>query len=107
MFIIQLIILASCTLDISPDTPGCIQDKIKAFSKEHVLCESGKNVKEYIFQDTTVYVFDPGTCGNDMGYDVYDSACNYLGFLGGIAGISEINGEEFSNAVFTRLIWKD
>ena len=106
-FIVQLITLVSCTLNISPDTPGCIQDKIKEFSKAQVPCESGKSVKEYIFQNTKVYVFDPGTCGNDMGLDVYDSACNYLGFLGGIAGISEINGEEFSTAVFTRIVWKD
>ena len=103
----QLVFLSSCTLDIGPDTPGCIQDKIKEFNKAQIPCESGKNVKEYSFQNTMVYVFDPGACGSDMGLDVYDSACNYLGFLGGIAGISKINGEEFSNAEFTRIVWKD
>ncbi len=109
-FLILTVIIAaltSCQLDIEPGTPNCIKTKIKAFSKSEVLCASGKSVNKYSFQDRIVFVFDPGTCGADMAADVYDSECNYLGFLGGIAGNSEINGEEFSIAVFKGVVWKN
>lgn len=53
-----------------------------------------------------VYVFDPGTCGDDMTSEVVDSECNSIGFLGGISGNMEINGEDFSTATFESLTWE-
>jgi len=99
--------LSSCQLDIEPGTPGCIQSRIKDFSDKGIPCETGKSVQKYSFQDMTVYVFEPGTCGNDMTADIFDSNCNNLGFLGGIAGNTEINGEDFSNAVFIETVWNN
>ena len=100
-------VLTGCQLDIEPGTPGCIQEKIKEFSKNQISCDRSKTVSNYSFQDEIVYVFDQRSCGSDMTAEVFDSNCNYLGFLGGIAGISEINGEEFSNATFKGVIWKN
>ncbi len=84
--------------------PLCIQVKINDFSVES--CEVGANVKEYIFQGKTVFVFDPGTCGADMTSEVSDFECITLGYLGGITGNTHINEESFANAVFIQTIWK-
>lgn len=54
----------------------------------------------------TVYVFNIGnTCGADMSSDVIDAECNNLGYLGGFDGNWEINGEDFSNAIFVKTVW--
>jgi hypothetical protein len=99
--------ISSCQLDIEHGTPGCIQAKIKDFSDKGIQCETGKSVNKYSFQGMTVYVFEPGICGSDMAADVFDSNCNNLGFLGGIAGNTEINEEDFSNAVFIETVWNN
>ena len=52
-----------------------------------------------------VYVFDLGTCGADMTSEVLDENCNTLGFLGGIAGNTKINGDDFGNAKYKSTIW--
>jgi len=41
-----------------------------------------------------------------MTSEVADSDCNSLGLLGGIAGNTIINGEEFSNAKFIKTTWE-
>ncbi len=105
ILILTIIGFTSCQkLDIEEDTPKCIGNLIKDFDKEQ-SCDNGVNVKKYTFQGETVYVFDPGNCGADMTSEVIDSDCNSLGFLGGISGNIEINGEEFSNAIFVSLTW--
>ena len=99
--------ITSCQLDIDPGTPGCIQHEIKEFSKSSLSCNTRANVSKYSFQNMMVYVFDPGTCGNDMVTNVYDAACKKLGFLGGIAGNTKINGEDFSNAELISVVWEN
>ncbi|OFX51008.1 MAG: hypothetical protein A2046_06175 [Bacteroidetes bacterium GWA2_30_7] len=91
-------------LDIEKGTPRCVEKKIKEFN-ENSSCGDAK-VDEYSFQNKTVYVFEPGTCGADMTADVIDSDCNGLGSLGGFVGNTKINGEEFSKATFIKTIWK-
>ena len=98
-------VISSCSkLDIEKGTPKCVENKIKDFNKSSTC--GNANVKEYTFQGNTVYTFDPGTCGADMSTEVINSGCNSLGFLGGIAGNTKINREEFSNATFIKTIWK-
>ncbi|MDQ3395291.1 MAG: hypothetical protein M3512_14430 [Bacteroidota bacterium] len=100
----SLLIISSCNqIDIDNDAPACIRTKIKAFSKES--CKDGA-VKEYSFQDATVYLFEPGTCGADMTAEVLDSNCNTIGHLGGIIGNTIINEEDFSNAESLKTIWE-
>ena len=86
------------------DQPACIETKVEEF-KFTISCNVGSNVKEYEFQSNRVFVFDPGTCGADMTSEVFDENCNSLGFLGGIAGNTKINGEDFKNAKLKRTIW--
>ena len=58
-------------------------------------------------QQQVVYVFEPGTCGNDMAAPVMDANCNTLGSLGGFSGDTHINGEDFSNAEFLETVWPE
>jgi hypothetical protein len=106
ILILTIIGFTSCQkLEIEKDTPKCIENLIKKFDKEQ-SCDNGVNVKKYTFQGKTVYVFDPGNCGADMTSEVIDFECNSLGFLGGISGNTEINGEDFANATFESIIWE-
>lgn len=104
IFILLVLTTVSCReLDIPNNPPKCVTGKINAFKDE--ACEKGANVKKYTFQEKTVYVFDPGTCGADMTSEVIDSECNNLGYLGGITGNTTINGESFENAEFVETTW--
>lgn len=106
ILILTVISFTSCQKpEIEKDTPKCIEKKIIDFDKEQ-SCDNGVNVKKYTFQGKIVYVFDPGTCGADMTSEVIDYECNSLGFLGGISGNTEINGEDFSNATFESITWE-
>jgi hypothetical protein len=101
--IITVISFLGCKKDNADlEIPFCIETKINEFSLE--ACDNGANVKEYLFQNKTVYVFDPGTCGADLTSEVIDAKCTTLGFLGGFAGNIVINGELFDNAVFAKTI---
>lgn len=90
--------------DIAENTPNCIMIKIEGLKKSSIC--NDPSIKEYRFQTKVVYVVDPGTCGADMSAGVFDNNCEEIGELGGITGNTIINGEEFSNAQFIRLIWK-
>lgn len=98
-----ILVLVSCQ-PIKYGTPTCIKSKILEFETQ--CCNEGANVKEYKFQGEKVYVFDPGTCGADMTSQVFSENCSSLGYLGGITGNSEINGEDFSNADFAKTCWE-
>jgi len=101
-----MITLTSCSKpDIKKGTPACIKNKISTFDSEQ-SCTAGVNVTEYTFQNKTVYVFNPGTCGADMASEVIDSDCNTLGYLGGISGNTIINDEDFSNANYIGITWE-
>ncbi|MES2478973.1 MAG: hypothetical protein V4561_07795 [Bacteroidota bacterium] len=87
--------------------PDCINSKIAELSKGGWGCETGESIKQYTFQNKTVYVLEPGTCGNDMAVYVLDANCKDMGFLGGIMGNTKINGEEFANAVYVKTVWSN
>jgi hypothetical protein len=42
-----------------------------------------------------------------MTAEVINTDCNTIGYLGGITGNTKINKENFSNAVFNRIVWKN
>ena len=106
LLIFIIVISSSCDrLEIEKGTPKCVRSMIKDFSKEQ-SCNKGVSVKEYTFQNRTVYVFDPGTCGADQVASVIDADCNELGVLGGFLGNTKISGEEFSNAIFQNVVWE-
>ncbi|OQY95962.1 MAG: hypothetical protein B6D37_04170 [Sphingobacteriales bacterium UTBCD1] len=93
------------TCNKSIEIPSCIQTQIESF-KQSSLCDKTATVKQYEFLGKTVYVFDEGGCCCDRAASVVDENCNSLGILGGIAGITKINGVVFSDsAVYRRTIW--
>jgi hypothetical protein len=83
----------------------CINSKINAFQNQ--CCDQGASVEEYTFQQEQVFVFNMGTCGADLPAYVLTSNCDTLGFLGGIAGNTTINGENFSNASLVGTVWSN
>jgi hypothetical protein len=91
--------------EVAEGTPKCVENKIVEF--ENIACAEAAIVKEYTFQEETVYTFDPGLCGADMTTEVVDCDCNNLGYLGGLIGNVQINGEDFSNADFVKTIWSN
>ncbi len=105
LFLIVLLSLAACKKN-DFGLSDCLDDQIKNFKNGDYACTEGANVKEYEFLGEKVYVFDPGICGADMTSEVIGEDCNSLGFLGGIAGNIEINGTNFSEAVFIKVIWE-
>lgn len=110
-FTLVLIFVLSSTLftacdkyRVPKDTPECIKNKIVEF--DAIACDDGK-VDKYTYQGKTVYVFAPGIeCGADLTSEVVLEDCTNLGYLGGIAGNTIINGENFSSAVFVKNIWR-
>ena len=106
LLILSSLLVSSCQKsDIEEGTPDCIVDLIVDFDKDNT-CDKGVNVMSYTFQGETVFVFNPGICGADMTSEVIDSNCQTIGYLGGIAGNTEINGEDFSEAIFEIIIWE-
>lgn len=106
---ILTLLLLSATLMIAcatkkPVIPNCVESKISEY-RLSTTCGDAK-VDEYTFQGKTVYAFGPGTCGADMTTEVMNADCATLGHLGGIAGNTKINGEEFSTAKFVRTVWE-
>ncbi|MDG1914312.1 MAG: hypothetical protein P8I55_06950 [Crocinitomix sp.] len=76
--------------------PPCIADQVIYFS-ENEACDSGASVLEYEFQKEVVYVFNHGECIADHASVVVNYDCDTLGFLKGLAGVTEINGKDFYN----------
>lgn len=99
-----IVLLVSCN-EIEKGTPDCIVEKIKEFDRDGG-CDD-RHADKYVFRGKDVYVMDPGTCGADMSSGVFDGECNLLGSLGGITGNTQIEGEEFSTAVFIQTIWRN
>lgn len=83
----------------------CVESAINKFQTER-LCEAGSSVKSYHFQNEVVFVFREGLCGADFASLVLSSSCDTLGFLGGISGNSEIQGENFNSANYLGTIWE-
>lgn len=110
MLSMSMIYLFSCKKkDIPPqegeDTlPECIENKIKKIDEENVF----QSIKQYTFQGKFVYLLTPTLCwiGVDATSEVIDENCRTLGNLGGMAGLKEINGEDFSHAIYIRTIWE-
>ncbi|MGV3763026.1 DUF6970 domain-containing protein, partial [Parapedobacter sp.] len=63
-------------------------------------------VNQYRFQNQDVYVFDSRCCC-DWISKVMDADCKVIGGLGGLAGNTQINGEDFGNAEFVREVWRN
>ena len=106
--LIGLLTLRCSDQDIPDDTPSCVSQQIREFSRNGA-CDTGARVTQYTFQRRTIYVFDPGfTCGADMTSAVVDRDCNVLCSLGGIVGNITCNGDTLATGVTNeRIIWRN
>ena len=109
-----LVLFSSCVkttdrVEEPCDCPGapCVYRAIELFSTSGEICSTGASVKEYEWDNKKVYVFDPGICIADGQSRVQDAECKVLGYLGGIAGNSKIEGKEFNSAVLKRTLWQN
>ncbi len=102
---ICLSLLACKKSGIAKNTPNCIHKEIAIIKKnENAISPI---IKEYIFQNQTVYLIDFGMGHVDGQSKVVDKRCNELGNLGGILGDTKINGEDFLTvAVYVKTIWE-
>ncbi len=89
---------------IAVNTPACISQAINA--NKNIPEWNVKSVSEYTYQQTIVYIFDAKEVVSDDQTTVVKSDCSTLCVLGGIAGVSMCNGENFyEKAVFRRKVW--
>jgi len=109
ILIILLITLSGCEkLDFLIDIPDCIEKEIKEFKKSPLACDSDAQVLRYDFQDSQVFVFKPGNCGEDLPEKVYDNNCNLICTLGGFEANSICDSIDFDeNATNKVLVWKN
>lgn len=100
-----LLLLVSCSPRLT-NGPECMPSALASF--QSWCCTSGAHIDAFTFQGQPVYLFEPGTCGADMPTYVLDAQCDTLGFLGGFAGFTQINGVDFaSHSSFQGTIWKN
>lgn len=93
-----ILFFSSCKKDIAAGIPNCIKSRINA-GNDLI------RVEEYFFQNKTVYTFSTDIA--DDFTDIYDESCKLICQIGGFAGISVCNNENFYQiAVFKRNIWK-
>lgn len=84
---------------------NCLLQELEEFKKE--ICGPNASFEEYYFQGQIVYYEYIGDCCCDYNYKVINSKCVQLGTLGGLAGITEINGVDFFKyAKLLRIVWK-
>jgi hypothetical protein len=106
-------LLSACDeFAIAKNTPACIRTQTEEFARSASFCKTddgtiGASVKEYRFQNQTVYVFSGGNCIADGSADVIAENCQKLGYLGGFGGNTTVNGESFSKAEYKRTIWQN
>ena len=108
-FLVAIVLFFVSCAKNGPDDQkeGCIKQEIEVYKSTNIPCASGKSIYRYKFQDKFVYVFNPGNCGADMMSTVYDSECNVICGLGGIAGNTSCNGLDFGkHATDETVIWE-
>lgn len=99
------VILLSTSCNQS-ESDQCIHDRIANFGTE--ICPSGATVKRYNFQGNTTYAIHLGSCIADGADEILAENCDVLGFVGGIAGVTDINGENYyDNASLEETIWQN
>lgn len=106
LMLFTLLSMSCQHIETQSDVPNCIKEKIQIFADGDPLCDKGASVTRYNFQGQYVYVFDPGNCIADGMAEVYDEQCKLICGLGGIAGFTTCNGEDFSqNATNPVVVW--
>lgn len=100
------VMVAACKKsDVAADIPVCIKSNIEANKNQPYW--NVKQVDEYQYQGKLVYVYEAETVYPDMQTPIFSSDCAIICTLGGIAGTTTCNGENFSNkSTFIRTVWR-
>lgn len=104
--ILAFIFLSACNKEDLKALPQCLQDEINSSSR---TCPDDKmSVSSYTFQGEKVYILTKDQCIADGGVSVVTQNCDTLCFLGGIAGLTSCQGEEFYQvATDEEVVWEE
>jgi len=97
----------ACSKDGHTGLPYCINRAIRQLQQNNNCRPGGSFVKEYSFQQQTVYEVTDCDETADGTRTIISGHCEVLGYLGGIAGNGRINGESFDKAVYIRTVWSN
>ncbi|MFT6503625.1 MAG: hypothetical protein ACJASQ_003763 [Crocinitomicaceae bacterium] len=89
---------------IAEDTPDCVIERIKEIRKNDCALE-GTSVREYLFQNKTVYAVHSVSCFMENPTTIYDIECGYLGYFA-MNSWDAISRDDFLSATFIRVIWE-
>jgi hypothetical protein len=91
------------------DLPDCIVKRISAIEAETKHCPGSASVKQYQFQDKTVYVFNTGNCIPDAAAEVVDAQCATICYVGGFRpNNQECQGMDFrESAKEEKVLWQN
>jgi hypothetical protein len=107
LLFISLCIISCSDSESSSELPACIEDRSTVFQTEQANC-SNASIKKYMYQEIEVYAFADGECISDGGVFVVDDGCSEICLLGGIAGFTDCNGEDFeTGATLVEVIWEN
>ena len=99
----MVLIFASCK---KKNDALCIEERIDIFTLE--ACQTDATVRQYTFQNETVYSLHLGSCIVDGSDEILNVDCATIGFVGGFAGTTDINGENFyTNATLEATLWSN
>ena len=85
------------------DLPTCINDIRNDFRQD--ACEGSGDLTIWRLRGQDVYCFNIGNCVSDGSADIYDTNCNLICTLGGIAGNGVCDGVDWNtSAEFIELI---
>jgi hypothetical protein len=103
-----VLLLWSCEKsDLPGNLPNCVKTEVEKFQDDQKNCDNA-SVIEFKFQGETVYVLSQGNCIADGGATVINNSCEEVCFLGGFAGITDCNGENFyETATEVQVIWEN
>ncbi|MDC0304173.1 hypothetical protein OAL15_04085 [Flavobacteriales bacterium] len=84
----------------------CIHNRITNFGTE--ICASGATAKRYTVQGNTTYAIHPGNYLADGADEILNAHFEVVGIVGGIAGITDVNGENYyDNARLEETLWQN
>lgn len=106
--LLTTILINSCNKSkIADDVPPCIKEQIKNCKKNSCCIKGECMIREYLFDEKTVYSIVGNDCGINGSMMIFDVDCNFLGSIGGIHNNNTmIQNKDFSSAVFIRTIWE-
>ena len=104
MMVAVALVLIACSKKVL--LPGCLQEKITAYSKDSLPFVH--QIDLYEFKGKKVYkLIENPKSHTDAGASIMDEDCSQICYLGGIAGLVLCDGENFEqNAKLVKTVWK-